>query len=143
MAKPEWGNKRICQSCGAPFYDLQRDPIVCPKCEAVFDLESVLKSRRPRGKDAEPAEKAKPRDAKDAPEAPKAPAAEEVDKPEHPPKADGDSSDVDGDGDTPEKEDNVLADDGGEETVLEDAGDLGNDEDVVNVIDVTEKEEDT
>lgn len=48
MAKPEWGTKRICQNCGAPFYDLRRDPIVCPKCGTVFDPEAVLKSRRTR-----------------------------------------------------------------------------------------------
>jgi len=48
VAKPEWGTKRICQSCGAPFYDLRRDPIVCPKCGTVFDPEAVLKSRRTR-----------------------------------------------------------------------------------------------
>lgn len=46
MAKPEWGTKRICQSCSAPFYDLRRDPIVCPKCKAVFDPEAILKSRK-------------------------------------------------------------------------------------------------
>ncbi len=49
MAKPEWGTKRICQSCSAPFYDLRRDPIVCPKCEAVFDPEAILKSRKVKG----------------------------------------------------------------------------------------------
>ena len=49
MAKPEWGTKRICQSCSAPFYDLRRDPIVCPKCGAVFDPEAVLKSRKLKG----------------------------------------------------------------------------------------------
>ncbi|HVG81046.1 MAG TPA: FYDLN acid domain-containing protein, partial [Methylomirabilota bacterium] len=26
MAKPEWGTKRICHSCGTRFYDLLRDP---------------------------------------------------------------------------------------------------------------------
>lgn len=36
MAKPELGTKRQCQSCGAKFYDLGRDPITCPKCSAVF-----------------------------------------------------------------------------------------------------------
>ena len=51
MAKPEWGTKRICQSCSSPFYDLQRDPIVCPKCEAVFDPEAILKSRKLKGVD--------------------------------------------------------------------------------------------
>jgi uncharacterized protein (TIGR02300 family) len=32
MAKPELGLKRVCVSCGARFYDLQRAPAVCPKC---------------------------------------------------------------------------------------------------------------
>ena len=32
MAKPELGNKRVCVSCGARFYDLARAPAVCPKC---------------------------------------------------------------------------------------------------------------
>ena len=59
MAKPEWGTKRICQSCSAPFYDLRRDPIVCPKCNATFDPEAVLKSRRARGPEEEVAEKPK------------------------------------------------------------------------------------
>ena len=36
MAKPELGTKRLCASCGAKFYDLSKDPIVCPKCETVF-----------------------------------------------------------------------------------------------------------
>lgn len=49
MAKPEWGTKRICQSCSTPFYDLQRDPIVCPKCQTVFDPEAILKSRKLKG----------------------------------------------------------------------------------------------
>src|SRR5205085_1794011 len=36
MAKPELGTKRLCANCGAKFYDLNKDPIVCPKCETVF-----------------------------------------------------------------------------------------------------------
>lgn len=36
MAKPELGAKRQCQACGAKFFDLNRDPIVCPKCGSVF-----------------------------------------------------------------------------------------------------------
>jgi len=32
MAKPELGTKRVCVSCGARFYDLTRQPAVCPKC---------------------------------------------------------------------------------------------------------------
>ncbi|MGB7973155.1 MAG: TIGR02300 family protein [Roseiarcus sp.] len=36
MSKPELGNKRQCQNCGAKFFDLNKDPIVCPKCGTVF-----------------------------------------------------------------------------------------------------------
>jgi uncharacterized protein (TIGR02300 family) len=32
MAKPELGLKRSCVSCGAKFYDLTRQPAICPKC---------------------------------------------------------------------------------------------------------------
>jgi uncharacterized protein (TIGR02300 family) len=28
--------KRQCQNCGAKFFDLNRDPIICPKCGTVF-----------------------------------------------------------------------------------------------------------
>src|ERR1700761_3470584 len=48
VANPEWGTKRICQSCSAKFYDLNRDPIVCPKCQTEFDPEAFLKTRRSR-----------------------------------------------------------------------------------------------
>ena len=43
MAKPELGTKRLCASCGAKFYDLNKDPIVCPKCETV--LHPVVSTR--------------------------------------------------------------------------------------------------
>ena len=36
MAKPELGAKRQCQNCGAKFFDLNKEPIVCPKCGTVF-----------------------------------------------------------------------------------------------------------
>lgn len=38
MAKPELGTKRLCGGCGAKFYDLNKDPIICPKCETVFEV---------------------------------------------------------------------------------------------------------
>ncbi len=41
MAKPELGTKRQCQSCGAKFYDLNNDPIVCPKCGTVFQAVAL------------------------------------------------------------------------------------------------------
>ena len=36
VSKPELGTKRLCGNCGAKFYDLHHDPIVCPKCATVF-----------------------------------------------------------------------------------------------------------
>ena len=46
MSKPEWGTKRICPNCGARYYDMRRDPVTCPKCGAPFDAESLVKSRK-------------------------------------------------------------------------------------------------
>ena len=48
LANPELGTKRVCQSCEVRFYDLKRDPIICPGCGAEFDPEVVLRSRRNR-----------------------------------------------------------------------------------------------
>ena len=38
--KAERGTKRTCQNpeCGSRFYDLGRNPIVCPICESVYEL---------------------------------------------------------------------------------------------------------
>lgn len=48
VAKPEWGTKRICPSCSARFYDMQRDPIVCPACGVTMDLTVQTKPKRSR-----------------------------------------------------------------------------------------------
>ena len=32
MAKPDLGSKQKCQNCGTKFFDLNKDPVVCPKC---------------------------------------------------------------------------------------------------------------
>jgi len=48
LAKPEWGSKRICPSCGTRYYDLLHKPVICPKCSTPFDPEAFLKSRRAR-----------------------------------------------------------------------------------------------
>jgi uncharacterized protein (TIGR02300 family) len=47
VAKPELGTKRLCGSCGAKFYDLSKDPIVCPKCHTVMELAAVAPRARP------------------------------------------------------------------------------------------------
>jgi uncharacterized protein (TIGR02300 family) len=126
VAKPEWGIRRICQSCSAPFYDLRRDPIVCPKCEAVFDPESVLKSRR-KGPPSDAADKKK-----------KAAQAEPATDP--------------GAGEEKKKEDlealgkadtEAVKDDADGDTVPEDAGDLAGDDEVVEAIEGGKKAEET
>ena len=45
MVKPELGTKRSCPSCQTRFYDLGKDPIVCPNCEATFVAEQLLPSK--------------------------------------------------------------------------------------------------
>lgn len=44
------GLKRTCLSCGAKFYDLEKSPIVCPKCNKKFAVEEFNKTRRGRKK---------------------------------------------------------------------------------------------
>ena len=53
VAKPEWGIKRFCPSCGAAFYDLNNVPIVCPKCESSFEPEQLTRLKRSRSVPAE------------------------------------------------------------------------------------------
>jgi uncharacterized protein (TIGR02300 family) len=68
VAKPELGTKRLCASCSAKFYDLNKDPIHCPKCGAVYQVVVATRPTRP-----EPAAAAA---------APRPPVPEEVAAPE-------------------------------------------------------------
>ena len=45
MAKPELGTKRLCSGCGANFYDLNKDPILCPKCGTAFVVSTPVSRR--------------------------------------------------------------------------------------------------
>jgi uncharacterized protein (TIGR02300 family) len=45
VAKPELGTKRLCPNCGAKYYDLNRNPIACPRCGAPFDPHLLIKAR--------------------------------------------------------------------------------------------------
>ncbi len=45
MTKPERGVKRECAICGTRFFDLQHEPIICPKCQAVFVVPEPPPSR--------------------------------------------------------------------------------------------------
>lgn len=100
MSKPEWGTKRVCQSCGARFYDMLRTPISCPKCQAAVENDAPLKMRRGSVKALAPAPA-------------QAAAIDEVDEAEV---LDDETADMDG-GD---------ADESG---LIEDASDLGEDDD--------------
>lgn len=46
MAKPELGTKRLCAGCGAKFYDLNKDPIHCPKCGVVYEIAVAARPSR-------------------------------------------------------------------------------------------------
>ena len=54
MSKPARGTKRVCPSCGARFYDLSRTPIVCPVCQAVYQVTPPPSRRGERAQPAEP-----------------------------------------------------------------------------------------
>jgi len=115
VVKSAWGIKRTCQSCDAKFYDLQRSPIVCPKCGAIFDPEASLKTRRSR-----PAEKVvalKPEPVKKGKPAPEVVADDDAEVIEE---AEGEE----------------------EEEMIEDASELGeDDEDMAEVIENVEGED--
>jgi uncharacterized protein (TIGR02300 family) len=53
MSKPARGTKRVCPSCGARFYDLNRSPIICPVCQAIYQ---VTQPTSRRGERAQPVE---------------------------------------------------------------------------------------
>jgi len=44
VARPELGLKRQCMSCGAKFYDLDKDPATCPKCGTIY--QAIASSSR-------------------------------------------------------------------------------------------------
>jgi uncharacterized protein (TIGR02300 family) len=114
VAKPEWGAKRICQDCGTKFYDMRRAEIICPKCEAVFQIVP------PKPKRVQPAAKAPVAEVKAAPSEP-AVAKGVV--------SGGDETDeIDEIG---EIEDVVADDDDDDddEDIIEDTSDLGDDDD--------------
>jgi uncharacterized protein (TIGR02300 family) len=49
LAKADLGEKQLCPSCGAKFYDLNKRPAVCPKCQTAFDpADESLRLKRAR-----------------------------------------------------------------------------------------------
>jgi len=70
VAKPELGTKRLCASCGAKFYDLNKDPILCPKCGTVYEVAVVTpRGGRPEAAAARAAPAAEPADLPEPQEA--------------------------------------------------------------------------
>jgi uncharacterized protein (TIGR02300 family) len=130
VAKPEWGTKRTCLSCGARFYDLQRSPITCPSCGALFDLEVAGRARRarPAARTAIPADDVVVEDPELA-----AVAVDDADEAEADTELDDDTEITVGD-DNEEEEDDRL---------IEDASELGDDDDVGEVIDGVDEEEES
>jgi uncharacterized protein (TIGR02300 family) len=126
VAKPEWGTKRTCQSCGAPFYDLKKKNIECLKCGAAFNPNPPAKPRRPTP--------STPKAAEDKPLVPPEAEGKAEDK-TAPADKDGDGGDsaktpapdVNGDG-----EGDSVAEDAGddeEDSLIEDTSDLGTEDD--------------
>lgn len=53
MATPERGTKRQCLNCSTKFYDLNRDPILCPSCGKEFVAQVASTTSAPAAKKAE------------------------------------------------------------------------------------------
>lgn len=47
MVDPKLGTKRVCEACEAKFYDLNKSPIVCPKCGHVHDPMAAAMPEKP------------------------------------------------------------------------------------------------
>jgi uncharacterized protein (TIGR02300 family) len=58
MVKPELGTKRVCVSCASKFYDLLKQPAICPKCGTEQPAEQP-RPRRTGGNVAEEKRRAK------------------------------------------------------------------------------------
>jgi uncharacterized protein (TIGR02300 family) len=130
VAKAEWGAKRTCLNCGARFYDLRREPIVCPACGATVDAAVQSKPRRAR---------ATPAPAKVA----AVPAAAEVELETAVVEDDAElDADIEADEDAVEgKEAEEESEEDGE-SAIEDVSELG-DDDMTDVIDTEMDEEET
>ncbi|MCW8862330.1 MAG: TIGR02300 family protein [Rhodospirillales bacterium] len=115
VSKPEWGTKRVCGSCAAPFYDMRRTPPVCPKCETVWEAPKVSRAKRGAA-EAKPAKPVKE-------------VVAEVKKKSIPVDDDGDDDDV---FEIEADDDFAVDDDDDDDDLIEDASDL-DDDDIVDV----------
>jgi uncharacterized protein (TIGR02300 family) len=123
VVKANWGTKRICPSCSARYYDLMKPlgEIACPKCGTQYDPEAFLKTRRARVA-AVPEKEVEPVVAEEV----------EVEAVEEAEVVEGEEPAVAAEGDSEEEE----------EELIEDASELGEDEDdMAEVIENVEDEE--
>ena len=141
MPKAEWGTKRLCASCGARFYDLGRTEVICPACDSPFDLENAGRTRRSRGgakaiveTEAEKVEDVSKKTAAPDDDEEEEEEAEEVEETV----AELDAEEPTGKGAADDDGEVTQSDDEeGEEdqSLIEDASELGDDDDVSDVID--------
>ncbi len=47
MVDPKLGTKRQCEACDAKFYDLNKKPVTCPKCQTLFDPSVLVRKPAP------------------------------------------------------------------------------------------------
>ncbi len=47
MVDSKLGSKRVCEACGAKFYDLNKNPATCPKCGHSFDPMASATAAQP------------------------------------------------------------------------------------------------
>ena len=134
MAKPEWGTKRLCPNCGTRYYDMLHDPIVCPRCGAAFDPEALLKTRRTRAAAAPAVVEAVADEEVEPDLGAEEPAESEEAETALPLETATEEEDTDEEAEEGEEEE--------EEEVLEDASELGEDEDdMAEVIENVDEDE--
>jgi len=56
VTKAELGTKRVCPNCGARYYDLNRSPILCPRCGTRFEVAAAPARARAAPQKVVPAE---------------------------------------------------------------------------------------
>ena len=129
MDKSKWGSKRICPDCGTKFYDFAHQPIVCPQCGVEVVPPSAIKPRRGRAAAAKAAPAATAAVVEEAETTVGAP-AKAKDEDDLGIEAVDDELDV------------ITDDDEDDDALIEDTSDLGDDEDIGDVVVANTDDED-
>ena len=133
MAKLNWGTKLTCSNCGVRFYDLRRPSVACPKCDTPYAGEINVKPKRSRV----------PREA--AKQVEKAVVIAAVAEREKESRALGEGEGTEaGDKELAAIGDVEHVESGKDEELIEDASELGeDDDDVAEVIDKVDRKEES